>query len=133
MRKLFLIVVGFVLMQGCGLAIKETRQELDSLSISDTYRLGIKYYSEGFVNEAEFIYKEALYKYYKLENPTDEDRRSYLWCLYEIAFINYIKNNFGASQEYLDKLFQEAGSFGDRLPQVVLGKKLALKMKYSKR
>lgn len=127
--KVFSTLVIFLVLQGCGLAIKETKQEIDKLTITETYRLGVKYYSDGFINEAEYLYKEAINKYEKSENLSDEDKKSYLWCLYEIAFINYTKNNIEISESYLEKLFKDAGTFGNRLPQVILGQKLISKIK----
>lgn len=133
-RELFVLCLGLVIiLSGCGPNIKETREEIEKMDVLQTYRLAIKYYSEGLINESEILFNEVLKKYSTLENPTKEERNAYLWSLYEISFIEYSKENYDNSIRYLEKLFSETSEFENRLPQVILGKRLQSKIKEQKR
>ncbi len=134
MRKKQLLTLGvLIILFGCGPNIKETKEEIEKMDILQTYRLAIKYYSEGFINESEILFNEVLKKYSTLENPTKEEKNAYLWALYEISFIEYSRENYDNSIRYLEKLFSETGEFGNRLPQVILAKKIQSKIKEKKR
>lgn len=123
-----ILLLVLLLLQSCGLAIRENREEIEKMDIFSTYRLALKYYSEGLVDEAEFLYREAINKYSISKVSDDETKKVYFWAIYEVAFINYTKGNYSVCKEYLEKLFSEAGS-NTKLAQVVLGKKLYSKIK----
>lgn len=133
MKKSIMIIILSTLFLGCGPNIKETKEEIEKMGVIQTFRLAIKYYSEGFITESEILFNEVLRKYSLLENPTKEEKNAYLWSLYEISFIEYSRENYDNSIKYLEKLFSEAGEFGNRLPQVILGKKLLSKIRDKKR
>ncbi|MEN2997746.1 MAG: hypothetical protein ABDH28_01735 [Brevinematia bacterium] len=129
MKKLLPILLIFILtLCGCGPAIREKKEEIEKMDIPTIYRLAIKYYSEGLVDESEILYKEIINKYSQLKTPSEEEKRTYFWALYEVGFINYTKGIYKTSKEYLEKLFSEVGN-NHTLPQVVLGKKIYSKVK----
>lgn len=127
------LIVILISIYGCGLAIKETKEEIEKMDIKSTYRLAIKYYSEGAVSESEILHKEVLTKFSNTQNPTEEDKKTYLWSLYEIAFIYYSQGNYEKAQSYLEVLFKESQPSGDKLPQVILGKKIYSNIKNLKK
>ncbi|MCX8028582.1 MAG: hypothetical protein N2712_01115 [Brevinematales bacterium] len=129
MKNIIVFFLMVVLMSGCGIAVRESKEQIDKMDIDDVYRLAIKYYSEGYVREAEFLYEEVIRKYSDIKEPSDALTRVYLWSIYELGFINYLNNNYDKSKYYLELLFEKSGSFGDRIPQVVLGRRLYSKMK----
>lgn len=133
MKKLIINVIWLTLLvSSCGLAIRETPEEIGKADIQETYRLAVKYYSEGLINEAKFLYQKVIEKYSQLQSPGDKDRKTYLWAIYEIGFIEYSQERYDSAISYFETLFKEAGTFGDRLPQVVLGKRIYLKIKAKK-
>lgn len=133
MKKFLLVVLLFfvanIFLFGCGLRLKEKPEELDKMTIPELYNLGVKYYSDGMISEAKFVYTKIVDKYKTLPNPTDEDRDKYYWALYEIGFINYKNEDYKEALAFIDRVISgTSDGLTDKSPQVILAKKVRLKI-----
>lgn len=122
-----ILIFSLFVFSGCGLALKEKPEEIKNMEIDKLYNLAIDYYSNGLLNEAEFLYKKVIEKYENLQEKSEKDKYIYLWSLYEVGFINYLKDNYKEAKNYFNKVIHESES--QTTPQTILAKKILLKIK----
>ncbi|MGC8766955.1 MAG: tetratricopeptide repeat protein [Brevinematia bacterium] len=120
-------LISFLLLSSCGLALKEKPEEIEKMPIDKVYILAIDYYSNGLIDEAEFLYRKVIQKYESSSEKDESNKHIYLWSLYEVGFISYLKNDYQKAEEYFDKVILQSDS--QSMPQVLLAKRVLLNIK----